>query len=618
MHFYCFQKSTIQYCLLGSLNFFPLLAFAQNEINQNLEFKNSVPSFLEGHIIVPNGIDPTSIFIQVIGLNSNDKLTSQWIRQVDDKGDFNFNNMFPAGSSVTLMVWDSSGLLDKRYLPAAVTKNGGSYTINLNRTAFTRDLSRTFFQEQDSMLAGICGQVVGLAANEIEGAHVSLNEMHGNLTFQANYFDNQNLPAPTQTQLSANGYFCVFNAASSNDLFYYSILVELKNGVVRSFKVFLPPTSFINDIELDVKSALYRPIQSFVWHPTAQNAWLGINSIQLTTSADYSPITVQKKESVFFPLGEEFLTIEYNTNNNDWKNRFFILQSRTELFNQNILDSMSNHYSPGQTYADTLNPVVLKIFDPTLVKGIENFLEPLHANTQGSAFVHIDLSEFGIEKNNASVFLRNMSGETISQFQPITTADSSTETEVSGFFYFIPPGVYQLYVTDLNQNVLWTQIVQSFPNKTQVLTNASQTKLLLNQEMSMPRAQQREESRAVVNLKEEQTQSQNIIAESEFTQSAHELQDLQSEKKFFLNNDFLKIDAREACQVPQNELELRAQKYLKDIQQTNNQLFPSSLPAVITPAPQAQSALNRISDLMHHQVYQRFVGQLNKVFGVKS
>lgn len=620
MHFNRFKKRTIQYCLLGGLSFFSSSSFAQNVMNHS-EPSEATASFLEGSIVVPNGIDPTSIFVQVIGLNSNDKLTSQWIRQVDATGYFSFNNVFPAGSSVTLMIWDSEGLLDKRYLSAAVTKKGGLYSIALNRSSFTRDLSRTFSQEQDAMLAGLCGQVVGAPANEIEGSHISLNEMFGNLAFQANYFDQNNLPAPTQDHLAANGYFCVFNAASSNNLFFYSVSVQLRNGEVRSFKVFLPPTSFINDIELDVKSALYRPIKSFAWqgdNTKAQTNWQEMNQIQLTTSADYSPILVKKRDPIFFPLGEEFLTIEYNTNNKEWKDQFFILQSRTDLFNQNILNAMPENYTPGQVYVDTLNPIVLKIFDPTNLNGASNFLEPLHANTLGSAFVHLDLSEFGIEKNSISVFLRNLTGETVSQFQPIALSNASSENEMSGFFYFVPPGLYQLYVTDLSQNVLWTQIVQSFPNKTQVLTNVSQTKLLLNQELSMPQAQRKEELQALnQTIPTDPTQPEEVI-ENEITQTAQELQELQTEKTLSLNNDFLKIDARVACEVPQDELEQRAQKSLEEITQPNNQLFPIVLPTTIAHTPHRQSTFEQLNDfLAHHPVYQRFVGQLSRIFGVR-
>ncbi|MES2613813.1 MAG: hypothetical protein V4591_00185 [Bdellovibrionota bacterium] len=465
---------------------------------------------IEGQIFVPEGIDPTTILVQVSGVVNFNSTAEDFYQYADSNGHFVFENTFTTGSSLILFFSDRNGLLNKRSLLVNISENSGIYTVYLERNSVTTALSEAFGTPQSIAKAGLCGRITGLSTFETTGAEVYLQDSKDQMVFSAKYFNNNNLPDLQQNFLSENGNFCFFNVESTDNSFLYFLRLKLNNGVFKTFFVYLPFDSFATSIEFDAKSELFRPIQFYSENP--------LYNVNFSTSSDYSSVLLDNnnsKDAFYLPLGDEFLNINYRLEGEN-QQQFFIFQPRNSLLTKNLLNSVED-FSPGQTYVDKYEPLALKVFDSKLIPADK--LNLLSNPDVGSVILNIDISHFYFDNKKIKIYLKNISGEDVSSFIPLE--NDINKKEISGIFFNIPEGIYQVFVTvptsisncdncttyNFNEKLLWSSIVESLENKTQFLTNISENKEVIENKLSP------QEKNDVFISKQESLNSERIAVE---------------------------------------------------------------------------------------------------------
>lgn len=440
---------------------------------------------ISGRVIVPENDSYVSnysdeIAIRIGGIDYSHAENKRFEYFPDKEGCFAVDNIFPAGSSVSLYVWDKNGVLNNKVVSAYVGLKTNYYNISLSSYSYVSHLSEVFTQgvKQSFANTGLCGYAIGLAPGDILGTTVNIVNTQGKKFF-AKYYDFENIPSSSMKYLTENGHFCFFNLNSceneksscDSNSDYYKLSFSLKNGLTRTFNVYLPPYSFSDHNYYDLNTAVYRPIEAFsmksYFDDFLTSSWTSVPNFILKTSDDYSSVNVSKngKELVYFPLGDDFITLNYRTESNQ-SDRFFVLKPRAELLTDR-LTSVLKEYEPGQIFVDQNDPILLKIFEPDSLNIKKEYLSPLYKADFGSLFLSLDLSKYKINKNSAYAFLRDLSGKQISSFVPIINSDNNN---LNGFFYDLNPGLYQLFVVNsLNGEILLSSLVQSFANKTQVI-----------------------------------------------------------------------------------------------------------------------------------------------------
>ena len=489
-----------------------------------------------------------------------------------------FENTFTLGSSLNLIFWDRNGILNKRALPVSVSKSANFYSVFLEKSLVTTNLAYAFGLNQDMTKAGLCGKIVGLTDVEILGSEVSLTENNTNNVFQSYYFDENYLPNLNQNYLSGNGEFCFFNVNSTTNSSLYTLRMKMNDGSFKSFFVYLPPYTFSTSINFDAKSALFKQVQMYSWQYEKSKYydlsykddyinWHFTNGVYFTTTPDYSPILYDKKtqnNGMYFPLGDEFLNINYGFNQSD--SHFFVFQPRSALFSKKYLKTISD-VKNGETFVDKTSPLVLKIFNPNMLVGKEyNKIAPLFNKNFGSVFLNLDTSDYIFDKNQIKIYLKDISGNEVSTFYKIDSLKD--KTEISGLFYNIPVGLYQVFVTvpkefsncdnctsyNLKEKLLWSSLVKSDVNKTQVISNISDDKILIDSALSLKNRKKisfyNDDNNLKNSLSVELIPSATVYSDSMIIQNYNLIPDLDFIK---YHSVFYKYDLSKMCSVQETK-----------------------------------------------------------------
>ncbi len=462
--------------------------YAVNELKQ---YNNECPRVgsISGRIIVPENENYVSQFnneiaIRIVGIDYSHEESKRFEYYPDKEGCFAIDNIFPVGSSVSLYIWDKQSILNNKVIPAYVGLKTNYYNISMSSQILISELSKVFSKGTVQALesTGVCGYAIGLSPGDILGTSVNITNIHGK-KFTAKYYDHEDIPSIYNNELTENGHFCFFNLNSceegmstcSSNSDYYKLSFFLKNGMTRSFNLYLPRYTFSDYNYYELNAAVYRPIEALsvknYFGDLLTSSWTSVPKFNLRSSNYYSSVDISKKENksdlVYFPLGDDFITLNYKMESAQ-SDRFFILKPRAEIFTDRFV-SVLKSYEPGQIFVDKKDPVLLKIFEPHSLNLKQEYLSPLYNVNLGSLFLSLGLSKYGINKNFAYVFLRDLSGEQVSSFVPIKNSDHQN---INGFFYNLNPGMYQLFVVNgLNGDILFTSVVQSYANKTQVITD---------------------------------------------------------------------------------------------------------------------------------------------------
>ncbi|WP_186646544.1 hypothetical protein [Fluviispira vulneris] len=481
-----------------STNGLDVFAFVnEGNINQNpYQKENLCPRIgaLSGQITIPEDENyfkkySNNIIIRIGGIQYTGAESYSFEFYPDNNGCFSIpKNFVPSGSSFSLYFWDQSGQLNKRILPVYVADVPNYYNVILKTHAYTAALAELFSEDKKQHFenTGMCGYIDGVNPIHISGSQAYLQNNYGKI-FTAKYFTADDLPSRELSAMTQSGHFCFFNVNTcSNDEMQcnlesdnYKLNITLQNGEKFSFDLLLSPFSFSDDLLFDLKTSIFRPVNIKELSGGQSISYKNSTNLSLKTSPNYSSVQISnemKNQLVYFPLGNDLLTIDYKLPF-EKKGQFFILKTNAELYTKNLL-SLQAEYKPGQIYVDKTSPLLLKIFNPNFIKDNKEYLNPLMTQDLGGSFLALKLNE-NFSANNVSVFLRDFKGNSNFDFFSIK---NKFNNDLMGFFYNIPPGFYQLFVVDnMTQLIIYTTLVQSVPNKTQVIIDEINLEKVLQQ-----------------------------------------------------------------------------------------------------------------------------------------
>lgn len=441
-----------------------LLNFFNNNLNAS-ERNMADMGQLHGKIIAPQGTDFSSIIIQVIGANQTDPFL--YYTSPKPNGEFSFDHILPAKSTVQLYIWDGAGLLDRTITSAYVSprnqENIGVYEIVMHEMQYTQDLSSLQNIEHNFTKAGFCG-VFGNQAN-LQFTKILVYDRMAKFL------------GPIQEQtLNSKNQFCFFNLDSPTKSDMYDFVLTTDSTQTKTFTYYLPSTTFVHNAYLDVSSALYRPIQPFVWQESYLNTthakWESLDTLKIATSDDYSFVSFNKNRQqdnlFYFPLSNDLLEVKYAIDGES-ADHFFTLIPRAQLMNGNK-SKIINIDATNNIYADYTHPYPVKVASAAeLSKMNANFYAQTWSEQFGAAFLTIDLAQLGLEnKNDFVLSLRNIAGQEVGNFEELILEQ---DHHFSGFFLNLLPGRYQVFLTRSTGELLWTYEVRSYANKVQIITN---------------------------------------------------------------------------------------------------------------------------------------------------
>ncbi|WP_148696254.1 hypothetical protein [Silvanigrella aquatica] len=544
--------------------------------------------------------------IRIAGMDYTNNQNKEYEYYPNANGCFSIDNIFPIGSSMYLYVDnidspDNKDSLFKNYFPVNVGYRTNFYEVNLSLNSYIGNLSQAFNygSKQFFEKTGLCGEAIGFASGDILGTEVYIKNAIGKI-FKPKFFNEKNLPDPSRNNLSLSGQFCFFNldacdnngsncSINSN----YELIFTLKNGMTRSFDLFLPPFSFSSSNYFDLNLNISRPVELYsLAHSLDKNIiYTPVYNYFIKTSKEnndkYIHILNGQNQLVYFPVGNEFVKISYKTDLSQ-SDRFFILKPRSELFTANM-EPLLVHYNPGYSLQDQNTPLKLKIFDPDVLNLNQNILSKIYLNGFGSVFFNFDFSQYELSSEDISVHLYDFYGKEIYNFYPLSSSEANY---ISGFYFALEPGFYRLAVINNQDNkneFLLSSIVRSIANKTQVVTNQFDSSSSSSSEHqfqnnatvvvdNLMNYGQQTSNVDVLPYNEEAyvTQIDRIHPDEENLTGVHALQ---IEKAYSSKSLFNRMSAEELCNVKNFVSEFKNEAYhIHDLKER----FNNNIPALIT------------------------------------
>lgn len=471
----------------------------QNECSINL-------SGISGKVILSEKIteekDPfRNIVIRILGIDYSKSDSIFYEYYPDKNGCFNLPNI-PFGSAVVLKVWDTSNNYYTKTINAYANPNKNFYEIPLSLESKILSESRSSAElTQYYNKAGICGRAIGLPPGDLLGTKVFVENTNKKI-FAANYSNDFFISSQGVTELSMNGYFCVFNLNSCNineefckDNPNYDLNFILKNGETKKFNLVIPATTFSDNNYFDLSAGVLRPVSLYALKDIEKNVWDKANNIKVSTNNSLMLNLEKFKKLNYFSSGDSFIKINYLVNNKNKYNQFFILKPREEIFTAGMLAKIKNYenYVEGEVFVDEENPLTLKVYDPSILNlSQDDNLNKISNKKNGSIFFSFDLEKYNVDRSFVKVELRNIYGELVLDTS-INTDDNvfellnSNTLSLNGLIYNIEPGFYQLFLKSKERNekeILYTSLIQSFPGKTQIVTEPYEQSQFNNEQNS--------------------------------------------------------------------------------------------------------------------------------------
>lgn len=545
-----------------------------NVASQNFENVCSRVGSISGRLIVPEDSaylqnNFQDIAIRLGGIDYSQIENQHLEFYPDGNGCFSIDSVLPEGSSITLIIWDKKGFLSKKLLQAYVGTQANYYNIYLSSYFVISSFSEVLTKEKQHFEnAGLCGYAVGLWPEDIKGGSVDLLSTSGE-SYKASYFDRGEIPSLNQTEFSENGHFCFFNVKScnsseflcSNQSDFYNLNFKLKNGTSRTFQIYLPPSYFSDFNFFDLNISVIRPakiltlnnnslsldLNENLWNTPKIPFYLSLhNAIETLQNNNQSYLNYSQYlnngdlESLNIPLNDDFVTVHYSTNPRNM-DKFFTLIPSAEIFTERIA-SIINNYEPGQVFVDKKSPLLIRLIEPSLINIDNQFLQPLYDLNFGSLFLNLDMSKLNLSANSVSVYLSDLFGVKKYNFNQI---NNIYHNFLSGFVYKIDPGIFQLFVIDnISNSILYSSIIQSLPNKTQVIADVLGKKDLHVDEENVESFQN-----LVYTIN---TYDQNRILENDeeiILSGQQEIKNLRSEVNFIKNNIFNQYTSEQLCSI---------------------------------------------------------------------
>lgn len=430
-----------------------------------------------GHLTVPDGIDPASVFIRVAG-------TAVEVGAGAD-GTFAISDL-AVGSKMELLVWDTYGALTRRLVPVFVAEHSPALSVVLQRTDVIDSIAQAFGMPQDLLKAGFCGDIVTDVPALRMGARVEV--VGDQLTYPVGFFGEYGLPDPEVTEVTADGRFCVFNVEETR----LRVRIVLANGFVREAVQTLLPTVFEPVVVFDLRTSVFRkplPVElvdraaaeqfqtaldfnvlgNHSWANEAQpSVWAPVTNLWLRSAAAYAPsfLAGPSVEPLYFAPAGEFVEVSWG--NDEAEQNVFSLWGSQALMTEHMRSKLAADGAVRGSLADWREPFVLPMTSATAVSAALDSKGLPGVEETGGALVVIDRDYFGVDSSELRVAVRHLwTGLRVGQLAYLDRVRGVSETfAVVGD---LPTGDYSLVVSDSRGALLWTDIVRIIPGKAQLI-----------------------------------------------------------------------------------------------------------------------------------------------------
>ncbi len=432
---------------------------------------------ISGRVIAPVGTDFRNMKLRIGGTDID--------ISPDAEGFFQFSEM-PLGARVEVIVWDEKERLNRRIVPVTVTSEQRDVEIVLENVAVVQDLARSFDSVQSVMQSGFCATLSAEFPIDLKGAKIFVRG--GTETYSVKFFDQNGLPKREQTALDLSGKFCVFNVR--HDL--VDVDVALGNGRRRSFVIHTKPTTFENDIVLDVDRTMYKQVSqtellnfdetvdsarrdsAFIFGSPGVRSWFDgqksstwarVSHAAVSSERLYAAIVLEKDamEPQYFPVSQEFLEVRWGTGAESLNG--FALVSRSRL------EADESVFANRRVVVDKKNPIVLRMLDASVLDEMERSTGTSFSRENGTAFVSVDLGSLGLDYADVRFAIRDTwTGQAIGQYSYVPSLSGSNPRLVRFFVGNLPVGQHSFVISDKSGVIHWLDVVRSRPGALQVLS----------------------------------------------------------------------------------------------------------------------------------------------------
>ncbi len=441
---------------------------------------------IRGKLLLPKDVNPARVNIRVAG--------TFWQFKADADGFFEISDL-PKGSKFDLLFWDEDNVLVRRLVSVSATRENKEFVWSLDKVSFVSELAQSFGVNQDVTKGGFCAKLKVTNLESLVGAKV--NFRNSGVVTGPFYYGSRNLPDLTRTEMSTDGRFCAFNSVSE----IVDLDVVLLNGVRRAFSIHLEPTTFANDIDLNLDRALYRPVNALELVDTlaaidvsgtelklkyndlgsknwisgiTMPVWSKVSDFSFYGDLAYSPEVIMEEtenQIRYFAQGDEFVELSWSMIQ-DHTPSGFQLVSR-DLIESQLTQTQRIKKNTLAIAQDSHSPYTLKVMDIDLMKEMLRVVpEAQHAGDRGAAFVSIQMAALGLDSQDLRLSLRDSwTGNVVSRFRNLPySPEIQNSRYLRGFFSDLPEGQYSLVITDKNGSLKWLDVVRARKGSFQVLS----------------------------------------------------------------------------------------------------------------------------------------------------
>jgi len=438
---------------------------------------------VSGLVRVPEGFARDKVVLRLAG--------TAFQVQTDAAGQFELRDV-PKGTRFELLVWHLDGGLTRRLIPVAASGRDGALDIELVTTSYVDALAKSFGLVQQMNLGGFCARVDVENPAVLVGASVHAHTVQKNLA--AHYFSDQGLPSSSQTELTPDGRFCVFNVDES--------LVDVKlltlNGTRRQFVVHVEPSTFEHNLTLDAAQSIYRKVSLVEPLDTREvielsgrgvqpdfgdkrlrnwifgedtPVWTRVSNYVLRADAAYAAVRPNPEDLQFFPGGQKFIEVRVAPNLPDapWGR---VLLSRDDLMTESMLARASE--SGGRVYQDRNTPVSFPALDADAWDDIasDNHNLPAISRSEfGGLYLSIDATALGRGTDELDVSLRDTwTGESVCEMHRINSSSSVKSSRFYRAACGAKNGQFALIVQSEDGALLWSDVVRIRKGTVQTVT----------------------------------------------------------------------------------------------------------------------------------------------------
>lgn len=438
---------------------------------------------VRGHVTLPAGFAADRTVLRMAG--------TAFQVQTDTTGNFELRDV-PQDTRFELLVWHLDGSLTRRLIPVVASGREKNIEVSLVKTGEVDGLATAFGLVQQMNNGGFCARVESGSVDALNGGDVFVTAGRSNL--QAHYFSSNGLPSQTQTELSTDGRFCVFNTESS----VIDVKVKLLNGARRSFVVHVEPSTFEHDLVFDVSESIYRkasllePVDTKrVFELAGQNVqlefgdknsrdwilgngtpvWTEVTRFLMQTDSSYSTVRPASDEVQYFPGGQELVELRFSPDHEGapWSR---ILIARDQLMTESVLKQMEN--TAGKVYQDRNKVLSIQVFDSDAwdeVSGEYDNVDPIAPDGLGGLYVSVDSFFLKQTAETLTVSVRDTwHGKDVCKVVPLRKPKEFKNSRYLRGVCSAPAGQYAVVVESPDGELLWSDIARIRAGDVQTVT----------------------------------------------------------------------------------------------------------------------------------------------------